>query len=81
MNDKLLVPGQKIWVTLDGLAAIEATAIWCLQGEAGISFNVPLYPAVLDHLIGIHGFRLDQSVKTAEAGRPPDRIAPHKRSG
>lgn len=79
VRNKLLVPGQKIWVTLDGLSAIEATAIWCQHGEVGIAFDVPLYPAVLDHLIGTHSFRLDRTARHLEAAKPPAPIRPGKR--
>ena len=48
---------QRIWVTLDGLAAIEGTVSWCNKGEAGIRFVSALHQAVLDHLVGTHGFR------------------------
>ena len=55
--DRLLVAGHTIWVTLDGLAAIEGIVTWSHKGEAGIRFCTPLHQAVLDHLVGAHSCR------------------------
>lgn len=49
-----LLPEQRIWVTLVGLAAIEGTAIWTSNDQSGIRFDRWLHPAVLDHIVTTH---------------------------
>ncbi|WP_189677536.1 PilZ domain-containing protein [Sphingomonas glacialis] len=57
VGDSSLKAGQKIWVTLHGLVAIEGIVSWCHKGKAGIRFGIPLHQAVLDHLVSTHESR------------------------
>ena len=43
--------GERIWVKLEGLEAIEATICWVKSGLAGARFERPLHPAVFDLLL------------------------------
>ena len=45
-----LNPGARVWVTLAGLAPLEAEVRWRDGFYYGFSFVRPLYPAVLDHI-------------------------------
>ena len=40
--------GQRIWIRLPLLEAIEAIVVWKRDNEAGCEFAVPLHPAVFD---------------------------------
>lgn len=44
-------PGASVRLTLPGLAAIDATVIWCKERQMGVEFDHPLHEAVADHLI------------------------------
>lgn len=55
VRDVPLRAGDLIWVTINGLTAIEATASWCRGGETGIRFHTPLHPAVFSHLVDRNG--------------------------
>lgn len=43
--------GDMVWLTLPGLAALEATVAWRDAHRYGFAFRTPLYPAVFDHII------------------------------
>ena len=43
--------GAVVWVTLPGLAPMEARIVWCRKDEAGCRFVAPLHPSVLDRLL------------------------------
>jgi hypothetical protein len=43
--------GETLWVTFDGLKPIEARVAWLDGGTAGLSFVVPIHPAVFDALV------------------------------
>ena len=45
-----LNPGARVWVTMAGLAPLEAEVRWRDGFYYGFSFVRPLYPAVLDHI-------------------------------
>lgn len=57
VSDSSLKAGQRLWVTLHGLVAIEGTVTWCHTGKAGVRFGIPLHQAVLDHLVSTHEYR------------------------
>lgn len=43
--------GERIWVKVEGLEALEATVRWVKNGLAGARFVRPLHPAVFDLLV------------------------------
>ena len=43
--------GAVVWVTLPGLAPIEARVVWCRRDEAGCRFVNPLHASVLERLL------------------------------
>lgn len=43
--------GIPVWITLPGLAAIEARVVWAVGDQAGCEFQRPLYPAVLEAVL------------------------------
>lgn len=45
---------QHIWITLPGLAAIEAAIAWHNDPYYGAAFINPLHPAVRDHLAKLY---------------------------
>ena len=45
-----LNPGAHVWVTLAGLAPLEAEVKWRDGFYYGFAFARPLYPAVFDHI-------------------------------
>jgi hypothetical protein len=47
---------QKLWIELPGLEARAGSVIWSADGEAGCSFDVPLYRGELD-LVRAQGAR------------------------
>ncbi|WP_174279116.1 pilus assembly protein PilZ [Sphingomonas bacterium] len=46
-----LWPGTTVWLTLPGLAALEAMVAWRDKFRYGCAFGKPLHPAVFDHII------------------------------
>lgn len=45
-----LHPGARVWLTVPGLAPLEAEVKWRDRFLYGCRFYAPLYPAVLDHI-------------------------------
>ena len=43
--------GATVWITLPGLAAIEAKVAWAKGDHVGCEFHKPLHPSVLEALI------------------------------
>lgn len=48
-----LWPGQTVWLTLPGLAGLEAVVAWRDKFRYGCAFAKPLHPAVLDHIVAL----------------------------
>lgn len=46
-----LAIGARIFVTLPGLAALEAKVVWRDAAFVGCAFASPLHPAVFDHIV------------------------------
>lgn len=46
-----LRPGMLVWITLPGLEARPATVAWTSGFTAGLHFEAPLHPAVLDAIL------------------------------
>lgn len=42
--------GARVWLTIPGLAPLEAQTMWHDKYIYGFAFTAPLHPAVLDHL-------------------------------
>lgn len=42
---------ERVWVKFEGLEAIEAEVCWTADFAAGLKFQHPLHPAVLDTLV------------------------------
>lgn len=47
--------GHTVWLTLPGLAALEARVAWCDGFRYGCAFARPLHPAVFDHIVRLGG--------------------------
>ena len=47
--------GDKIFLRPEGLEGRPCTVIWCTERAAGIRFDQPFHPAVLDNLWRVHG--------------------------
>lgn len=45
-----LWPGARVFISLPGLAGIEAKVAWRDHTQVGCAFVTPLHPAVLDHI-------------------------------
>jgi hypothetical protein len=50
--DADLEPGSRVWVRLPGLESLPARVAWAGDGRAGLAFDNPLHPAVVDHIVG-----------------------------
>ena len=48
-----LWPGTIVWLTLPGLAGLEAVVAWRDKFKYGCAFAKPLHPAVFDHIIAL----------------------------
>ncbi len=48
-----LYPGTIVWLTLPGLAPIEAVVAWRDKFHYGCAFARPLHPAVHEHIVGL----------------------------
>ena len=46
-----LRPGMLVWITLPGIEARPATVDWTSGFTAGLRFEAPLHPAVLDAIL------------------------------
>lgn len=44
-------PGALVWITLPGLEARPATVDWTSGFTAGVRFEAPLHPAILDAIL------------------------------
>lgn len=43
--------GMEIWVMFPGFEGRKATVSWSANHEAGCEFDVPLHPAIFDHIV------------------------------
>jgi hypothetical protein len=43
--------GERVWVKLDGIEAIEGTVRWIDGPIGGVEFNHPLHIAIFEHLV------------------------------
>ena len=48
-----LWPGTVVWLTLPGLAPLEAVVAWRDRSTYGCAFAKPLYGAVFDHIVAL----------------------------
>ncbi len=48
-----LWPGTVVWLTLPGLAALEAVVAWRDKFKYGCAFAKPLHPAVFEHIVAL----------------------------
>jgi hypothetical protein len=48
-----LWPGTTVWLTLPGLAGLEAVVAWRDKYRYGCAFAKPLHPAVFDHIVAL----------------------------
>ncbi|WP_298092471.1 pilus assembly protein PilZ [uncultured Sphingomonas sp.] len=48
-----LWPGTVVWLTLPGLAPLEAVVAWRDKFKYGCAFAKPLHPAVFEHIVGL----------------------------
>ena len=48
-----LWPGTIVWLTLPGLAALEAVVAWRDKFKYGCAFAKPLHPAVFEHIVAL----------------------------
>lgn len=48
-----LWPGTVVWLTLPGLAPLEAVVAWRDKFKYGCAFAKPLHPAVFDHIVAL----------------------------
>lgn len=52
-----LTVGGDLWVMLPGFEGRRARVLWTCAHESGCAFERPLHPAILDHLVRLHGKR------------------------
>lgn len=46
-----LHPGTVVWISLPGLAGLEAVVAWQTHEHVGCAFRNPLHPAVFEHIV------------------------------
>jgi len=49
-----LTAGDHVTLRPEGLQMLPATVVWCSGASAGLLFDTPLHPAVLDNLCRLH---------------------------
>lgn len=49
--DVELETGGRVWLKLPGLESLPARVAWTADGRAGLEFDHPLHPAVVEHVI------------------------------
>lgn len=49
---KLVEAGQQVWIGLPGIENIHATVRWSDEWIAGVEFDRPLHPSVLELVVG-----------------------------
>ena len=60
-----LIVGQNVTLRPQGLQPLSATVVWCTGSSAGLLFEHPLHPAVLDNFCRLH-----PDAKSARAAKP-----------
>jgi hypothetical protein len=60
-----LDPETRVWITIPGLAALEAEIAWRNGYVYGCRFIQPLHVAVLDHVVRRYGFLQHSRKQTA----------------
>lgn len=50
-SSSILHEGVLVWLTLPGMAGLEATVVWRDGFLYGCAFSTPLHPAVFDHIV------------------------------
>lgn len=63
MSQGFPLPGNQIWVRLDGLESLSGRVAWCDGSTAGIEFERPLHPAV--------ALRFEPGFKAESLAYPP----------
>jgi hypothetical protein len=46
-----LMKGTRVWLTMPGMAGLEAVISWDRGGEFGCEFDRPLHPSVFEHIV------------------------------
>jgi hypothetical protein len=46
-----LRPGASVWIRLPGLDSLYARVVWCRDDQAGLEFEAPLHPLILERLL------------------------------
>ena len=57
-----LAPNHDLILEFDGLEKQFATVRWVREGNAGIEFDYPLHPAVVDHLCETNPHTVDRRI-------------------
>ena len=47
-----LPPDARVWIRLPGLESLYARVVWCRGEQAGLEFEAPLHPLVVERLVG-----------------------------
>ena len=50
-TDLHLEEGARVWLKLPGLESWPGRVAWCADGRAGLSFDAPLHPAVIERFV------------------------------
>ncbi len=58
-----LDPKTRVWITIPGLAALEAEVAWRERYVYGCRFLYPLHIAVLDHVVKRYGIRHESTIR------------------
>lgn len=45
-----VIPNEMIWISLPGLASLQARVRWVKDWVAGVEFDQPLHPSVFTHV-------------------------------
>jgi hypothetical protein len=64
-----LAPDMIVWLRLPGLESWYATVVWAAAGAAGLDFERPFHPAVVDKLIDAYRTAFPLREWTAEMRR------------
>ena len=52
VNDAILAKGNPVRLRIPGVSSLDGRVIWDEAMRAGVSFSMPLHPAVVDYIAG-----------------------------
>lgn len=67
MTDPILAEGNPVRLRIPGVSSLDGRVIWNKGARAGVSFAMPLHPAVVDYIAGCLSAETAQRLGVAAA--------------